>query len=74
MSEFESKEKKYFLPNVSGLDKLFQHGIPLGSAVIVEGGPGSGKTLFCLQSCVDACEQGKKVLFMSFEETERNRP
>ncbi len=46
--------------------------IPLGSAVIVEGGPGSGKTLFCLQECVDACEQGKKVLFMSFEEPEKN--
>jgi circadian clock protein KaiC len=51
---------------------LFSRGIPKGSAIIVEGGPGSGKTLFCLQSCVNACEQGKKVLFMSFEEPENN--
>lgn len=62
----------HFMPGMKGLDKLFKKGIPTGSAVIVEGGPGSGKTLFCLQACVDACEQGRKVLFMSFEEPERN--
>jgi circadian clock protein KaiC len=65
-------QREYFMPQVKGLEKLFSKGIPFGSAVIVEGGPGSGKTLFCLQGCVDACEQGKKVLFMSFEEPERN--
>jgi len=65
-------KRTYFLPKIKGLDKLFSNGIPEGSAVIVEGGPGSGKTLFCLHACVNACEQGKKVLFMSFEEPERN--
>jgi circadian clock protein KaiC len=64
--------RTYFLPKIKGLNGLFSNGIPEGSAVIVEGGPGSGKTLFCLHSCVNACEQGKKVLFMSFEEPERN--
>ncbi|MFA5764338.1 MAG: ATPase domain-containing protein [archaeon] len=68
----EVNKKKYFLPDIKGLDGLFHNGIPLGSAVIVEGGPGSGKTLFCLQGCVKACEEGKKVLFMSFEEPEAN--
>jgi len=69
---YETRKKDYFLPKIQGLDKLFSKGIPIGSAVLIEGGPGSGKTLFCLQGCVDACEQGKKVLFMSFEEPERN--
>jgi len=69
---FDIRKKDHFLPKVQGLDGLFSNGIPIGSAVIVEGGPGSGKTLLCLQACVDACEQGKKVLFMSFEEPERN--
>ncbi len=64
--------KKYFMPDVPGLKSLFSHGIPWGSAVLIEGGPGCGKTLFCLQSCVNACKQGKKVLFMSFEEPEDN--
>jgi len=61
----------YFIPNVSGLKELFTHGIPLGSAVIIEGGPGSGKTIFALQACISACKQGKKTLFMSFEEPEK---
>lgn len=65
-------DRDYFLPKIEGLEKLFTRGIPNGSAVIIEGGPGSGKTLFCLQGCVKACEQGKKVLFMSFEEPEKN--
>ena len=65
-------KREYFLPKIEGLDGLFSRGIPNGSAIIIEGGPGSGKTLLCLQSCVKACEQGKKVLFMSFEETEKN--
>jgi circadian clock protein KaiC len=64
--------RDHFLPRIPGLQGLFKKGIPLGSAVIIEGGPGCGKTLFCLNLCVDACEQGKKVLFMSFEEPERN--
>ncbi len=70
--KYAVRAKEYFLPKMPGLDKLFSNGIPIGSATIVEGGPGSGKTLFCLQGCVDACEQGKKVLFMSFEEPEKN--
>jgi len=65
-------EQKYFLPRMKGIKGLFTNGIPVGSAIIIEGGPGSGKTLFCLDACVDACEQGKKVLFMSFEEPEDN--
>ena len=45
-------------------------GIPVGSAVLVEGGPGSGKTLFCLEIVKNMCHRGKKVLYMSFEEPE----
>lgn len=72
MKKESLSEVEYFLPKIEGLDGLFSRGIPNGSAIIMEGGPGSGKTLFCLQSCVKACEQGKKVLFMSFEEPEKN--
>lgn len=59
-----------FRTSIEGLDKLFDKGIPLGSAVLVEGGPGSGKTNICLQICRNKCSEGKKVLFMSFEEKE----
>lgn len=62
--------QKYFLPDIIGIDRLFTKGIPSGAAVLVEGGPGSGKTIFCLQACVGACRKGIKTLFMSFEEPE----
>src|SRR3989338_2350439 len=51
-------------------DDLVHEGIPRGSSILVEGGPGSGKTLFCLNLAKNMCEMGKKVLYMSFEEPE----
>jgi len=57
---------------VPGLDKLFKRGIPHGASVLVEGGPGSGKTNLCLQMCRNICQKGLKALFMSFEEPEDN--
>ena len=70
--EFACSDRTRFRLSIPGLDKLFTKGIPTGSAVIIEGGPGCGKTLLCLHACMDACKQGKKVLFMSFEEPECN--
>jgi circadian clock protein KaiC len=56
---------------IEGFDKLLKTGIPKGSAILVEGGPGSGKTIFCLQIMYNACLKGKKALYMSFEEPEK---
>jgi KaiC/GvpD/RAD55 family RecA-like ATPase len=60
----------YFKTGIKGLDSFLKHGIPIGSSILIEGGPGSGKTMFCLQVAVHACNAGKKVLYMSFEERE----
>lgn len=57
---------------IPGFDELLEHGIPKGNAVLVEGGPGAGKTIFCLQLAYNACKRGNKVLYMSFEEPEVN--
>jgi circadian clock protein KaiC len=63
----------YLKTCVPGFDKLIRgQGIPQGSAVLVEGGPGSGKTIFCLTLLKEMCEKGKKVLYMSFEEKEES--
>jgi KaiC/GvpD/RAD55 family RecA-like ATPase len=57
--------------NVAGFNDLMrQAGVPVGSSILVEGGPGSGKTIFCLHLADDMCSRGKKVLYMSFEEPE----
>jgi len=58
---------KTFIP---GFDALFDNGIPESSSLLIEGGPGSGKTIFALQLANNMCERGKKVLYMSFEEPE----
>ncbi|MBI2004133.1 AAA family ATPase [Candidatus Pacearchaeota archaeon] len=54
-----------------GFDRLIGEGIPHGNAVLIEGGPGSGKTIFCLNLVKTMCQKGKKVLYMSFEEPEK---
>ncbi|MBU0466422.1 MAG: hypothetical protein KJ718_03420 [Nanoarchaeota archaeon] len=62
----------YLKTGVKGFDALFEkgYGIPRGAAVLVEGGPGSGKTIFCLSALGNMCAVGKKGLYMSFEEPE----
>jgi circadian clock protein KaiC len=67
----ESRDK-FIKTGIKGFDALFEKdmGIPNGAAVLVEGGPGSGKTLFCLATLNELCKQGKKGLYMSFEESE----
>ena len=54
---------------INGFDKLAPQGIPIGSSALVCGGPGTGKTIFCLQVLYEAARQGKKCLYMSFEES-----
>jgi KaiC/GvpD/RAD55 family RecA-like ATPase len=70
----ESKEKKekkdYILTGVPGFDDLLEDGIPKGSSILVAGGAGSGKTIFCLQTLMHHVIEGKKCFYMSFEESE----
>ncbi len=72
--DIRPKEKfnSLFKTGIKGFDELFEkgEGIPSGSAVLIEGGPGSGKTIFCLATAMNLCKQGKKCLYMSFEEPE----
>lgn len=63
--------KKHILTGVPGFDELLDHGIPKGSAVLVAGGSGSGKTIFCLQTLMYHASRGEKCFYMSFEESEK---
>lgn len=49
MKKEEVGKEEYIKTYVPGFDSLIGSGIPKGSSVLVEGGPGSGKTLFCLE-------------------------
>ncbi len=56
---------------VPGFDELIQDGIPKGASVLVAGGAGSGKTIFCLQQLNYAARNSEKCLYISFEESEK---
>ena len=68
----EKRVETYVKTGIPGFDQLFdkQYGIPSGMSILVEGGAGSGKTIFCLATMNGLCKQGKKGLYMSFEEPE----
>jgi circadian clock protein KaiC len=66
----EAVSNTFIKTDIPGFDELLIDGVPAGSAVLVEGGPGSGKTVFCLNLANNLCKKGKKVLYMSFEEPE----
>ena len=56
---------------VPGFDSLIDTGgIPRGISVLVSGGPGSGKTTFCLQTIAYGASIGEKCIYLSFEESE----
>ncbi len=64
------EDKEYIKTGIAGFDKLFKHGIPKGSSVLIAGGAGSGKTIMCLQILANAAKSGEKCLYLSFEESE----
>jgi len=66
----QKRKREFVKTGIKGFDTLLDEGLPKGTSILVEGGPGSGKTLFCLQLANNFCKQGKKVLYMSFEEPE----
>jgi len=65
------KSGEFIETGVPGFDELLDDGIPKGTTLLVAGGAGSGKTIFCLQTVVHHAAKGKKCLVMSFEESEK---
>jgi KaiC/GvpD/RAD55 family RecA-like ATPase len=54
---------------IPGFDDLVQGGFPLSSSILVCGGPGTGKTIFCLQFLVAGAQENKeKGLYVTFEQ------
>ena len=56
---------------IPGFDDLIElGGIPKGVSILVSGGPGSGKTTFCIQTAAYGASIGEKSIYLSFEESE----
>ena len=56
---------------ISELDRVLGGGIVEGALMLIGGDPGIGKSTLLLQVCAHLCRQGKKVLYVSGEESAR---
>jgi len=75
-TEFLSHKKnkahkgKWVNVGIPGFDDLLDKGIPKGTTTLICGGPGSGKTIFALQTLSFGATNGEKCVYMTFEESE----
>lgn len=53
---------------IPGLDNLIQGGLIRGTATLVTGGTGTGKTILCSQFVWEGLMRGETCLYISFEE------
>ncbi|MCD6274561.1 MAG: hypothetical protein J7J15_00850 [Candidatus Aenigmarchaeota archaeon] len=54
---------------IPGLDKLIQGGFVKGSAILISGGTGAGKTIFCLQYLWEGLKNGEPGIYITLEES-----
>lgn len=60
------------LTGIFGFDEISKGGIPRGRTTLITGGPGSGKTIFALQTLVNGARDfGEPGIFVAFEENSR---
>ncbi|MBR9707160.1 MAG: hypothetical protein GOV15_01865 [Candidatus Diapherotrites archaeon] len=58
---------------IPGLDEVLGGGFPKGSAVLIPGGPGTGKTIFCTQFLYNGAKlYGEKGIFITLEAGQAN--
>jgi circadian clock protein KaiC len=53
---------------IPGLDKLMEGGFVKGSTILVSGGAGTGKTIFCVQFIWEGLRRGENCIFITLEE------
>lgn len=69
LSEVKTADRERIHTGMDELDRVLGGGIVTGSLVLVGGDPGIGKSTILLQMCKNLCEQEKKVLYISGEES-----
>lgn len=53
---------------IAGFDTLAEGGVPAGETTLVMGTPGSGKTVFALQTAANVVRNGGRAVIVTFEE------
>ena len=69
LSEISMDKEERILTGIGELDRVLGGGVVPGSLVLVGGDPGIGKSTLLLQMCRLLAEAGKKVLYISGEES-----
>ena len=69
LSAIEMQEEERLSTHMKELDRVLGGGIVPGSLVLVGGDPGIGKSTLLLQVCKHLSDDGKKVLYISGEES-----
>lgn len=69
LNSIETNEEIRIASGMKELDRVLGGGIVPGSLVLVGGDPGIGKSTLLLQVCKNLTDQGKKVLYISGEES-----
>jgi KaiC/GvpD/RAD55 family RecA-like ATPase len=64
----EVDHERFVKTGIHGFDNLIKGGIPDGSNIIIAGGPGCGKTIFCLQTLYNIAAEGHDCVYLSMEE------
>jgi DNA repair protein RadA/Sms len=67
--EVSTKEEERIPTNISELDRVLGGGIVKGSLSLVGGDPGIGKSTLLLQVCRNLANAGRKILYISGEES-----
>ena len=71
LAEISMDKEERILTGIGELDRVLGGGVVPGSLVLVGGDPGIGKSTLLLQMCRLLAEAGKKVLYISGEESLR---
>lgn len=71
LSSVQTEKEERTMTGIGELDRVLGGGIVPGSLVLVGGDPGIGKSTLLLQVCRELAAMGKKVLYISGEESLR---
>ena len=71
LSNVTTDDENRINTKISEMDRVLGGGIVVGSLVLVGGDPGIGKSTLLLQMCRNLSDEGKKVLYVSGEESLR---
>lgn len=69
LNDISMEEEDKFLTHMSELDRVLGGGIVPGQLTLVGGDPGIGKSTILLQMCQNLAADGRKILYISGEES-----